>query len=48
VYAKGGFTVTLSRRNLLLAVGVVLAVSVMVLIAHFTSGASAGGGGVGY
>jgi hypothetical protein len=44
-----GFTVTLSRRNLLIAVGLVLAVSVVVLIAVFAGGGSAGGGGgVGY
>jgi hypothetical protein len=47
-YAKGGFAVTLSRRNLLIALGVALAVSV-VLIAVFAGGGSAGGGGgVGY
>jgi len=45
---KGVFAVTLSRRNLLIAMGVVLAVSV-VLIAVFAGGGSAGGGGgVGY
>jgi hypothetical protein len=49
VHAKGGFAVTLSRRNLLIAVGVVLAVSVVVLIAAFTGGGGGGGGGgVGY
>jgi hypothetical protein len=49
VHAKGGFAVTLSRRNLLIAVGVVLAVSVVVLIAVFGGGGgSGGGGGVGY
>jgi hypothetical protein len=49
VHVKGGFAVTLSRRNLLIAVGVVLAVSVVVLIAVFAGGGSAGGGGgVGY
>jgi F0F1-type ATP synthase assembly protein I len=37
--------VTLSRKNLLIAVGVVLAVSVMVLLAHFAGGGSAAGGG---
>jgi hypothetical protein len=41
---KGGFAVTLSRRNLLIAMGVLLAVSV-VLIAVFAGGGSAGGGG---
>jgi hypothetical protein len=44
VHAKGGFAVTLSRRNLLIAMGVVLAVSI-VLIAVFAGGGSAGGGG---
>ena len=49
VHAKGGLAVTLSRRNLLIAVGVVLAVSVVVLIAVFAGGSGAGGGGgVGY
>jgi hypothetical protein len=48
VHEKGVFAVTLSRRNLLIAMGVVLAVSV-VLIAVFAGGGSAGGGGgVGY
>jgi hypothetical protein len=47
-HAKGGFAVTLSRRNLLIALGIALAVSV-VLIAVFAGGGSAGGGGgVGY
>jgi hypothetical protein len=46
---KEVFAVTLSRRNMLIAVGVVLAVSVVVLIAVFAGGGSAGGGGgVGY
>jgi hypothetical protein len=45
LHAKGGFAVTLSRRNLLIAVGVVLAVSVVVLIAVFAGGGSAVGGG---
>jgi hypothetical protein len=49
VHAKGGFAVTLSRRNLLIAVGVVLAVFVVMLIAVFAGGGgSGGGGGVGY
>src|SRR5262245_53534821 len=49
VQAKGGFAVALSRRNLLIAVGVVLAVSAVVLIALFAGGGSGGGGGgVGY
>ena len=48
VHAKGGYAVTLSRRNLLMAVGIVLAVSVVVLIAVFAGGGSAGGGGGGY
>ena len=39
---------TLSRRNLLIALGVVLAVSVMVLLAHIAGGGAGGGGGVGY
>lgn len=44
---KGVFAVTLSRRNLLIAMGIVLAVSVIVLIAAFAGGGSSGGG-VGY
>jgi hypothetical protein len=49
VQAKGGFALALSRRNLLIAVGVVLTVSAVVLIALFAGGGSGGGGGgVGY
>jgi hypothetical protein len=44
VHPKGGFPVTLSRRNLLIAVSVVLVVSVVVLTAVFAGGGSGGGG----